>query len=158
MPRLENEYFSLYGGLNYETFRRHFENQAKGESNIRLIKDMNSLKGDSRFRRPSVNGKLILVDLAGEKASGGGGKSDHPPIKVVDENSAVTKRAVDRVAAEKIKPATTACAGNKKAKPRSKSQSNTNNRGERTGAGKRKSGGDRAKKAIKKARDIFEER
>ena len=156
MPRIQENYFSLEGGLSYKTFLDHFLKQAKGHPNITHIKHTDFPKGDGRFPKPCVNGRLILVDLATEKNTNAKNEQQ-PAIKVQDENEAVTKRVVDRVAAERgTSGGSPRRQSNKARAPKSKSHSKTTSGPGASGRGKKRKVGS-ASRAIKKARDVFED-
>ena len=156
MPRVLDTYYSLEGGLSYNTFLRHFQDQAKGAANITLIKDINSLKGDARFRKQAVNNTLILVDLASEEKVNAK-KEKQPPVRVIDPTELTRLRANDRVAAESCVGASSSPYKNDGAGAESHSELSTHGRKRSV---KRKRGNLAAKsskRAIKRARDIFED-
>lgn len=151
MPRVLDTYYGLEGGLSYKKFLKHFQDQAKGTSNIALINDLNS--GDAHFRKPFVNNSLILVDLASHENANAKNEKQ-PAVRVIDPTELARLRAVDRVAAESVTDPSPDSYKAKAVKTKRHSKTSTQRR---KSALKRKSVNVRAKTTIKRARDIFED-
>ena len=150
-----NQYFGLQGGLSYKSFLKHFTDQAEGSANLQLMRNLNSLKGDARFKKPAVNNSLILVSLASSENTNAKNEKQ-PAIEVYDESESARRRAQDKVVDETIDLQATPVKQVKRTVSGSKSHSQTNFRHKRSTSGTDSNAAISARKAIKRTRDIFE--
>lgn len=145
-----NQYYGLQGGLSFKTFLRHFENQANGTANLELMRNRNSLKGDTKFKRPTVNNSLILVSLASSENANRKNERQ-PAIEVYDEAESARLRALDKAMDESEHPPHPP---SKRGRPGRKAHSNSGGGRRQIPAGT--TGKSAAKKTVKRAENIFE--
>lgn len=152
-----DKYFSVEGGLSYKKLFKHFKDQAKGSRNIGLISDHGPIRDTKAgFRRPRLHGSLVLVDM-GDHVDSVNKRGEHvPKVEVIDPTEGDRLRAEAEVVDEnrrtsQLTPHPNNGAGYRKPQ--------TNNGRQRGQSGKRKAttATSAAKKAIKRAKDIFED-
>lgn len=157
MAHSSHKYFSVEGGLSYQKLLKHFKDQAKGSRNISLLSDHGPIRDTKAgFRRPRLHGALVLVDM-GDHVDTVNKRGEHvPKVEVVDPTEGDRLRAEAQVADENRRTAQPTPHPNNGGSYR-KSQTNSGRRGGKTGKRRAATGTSAAKKAIKRAKDIFED-
>ena len=152
MSQFQGKYFSAEGGLSYKNLLKHFERQAKGEQNLTLMRDY-KYKGNAaaKFRRPTLHGSLILVDVGAENDIVNSQGEKQPKVEIFDPTEGIRRRAVEQVHDEQQRDKTTSTI-KKPQSSKHRQQGSTSKRKASTSAKPKKS----SNKAIKRARDIFE--
>lgn len=158
MAYSDNKYYSMDGGLSYNRLLKHFKDQANGTRNIGLMSDHGTVRDTKAgFRRPRVHGSLVLVDM-GTRHDTVNQRGEHvPKVEVVDPTEGDRRRAEAQVAEENQRTSGTVQRSNNQG---GQKKGQTRNRRQSGSTTKRKvppaSGTAAAKRAIKRAKDIFD--
>ena len=156
MNSSNHHYYGLQGGLSYKRFLKHFADQAEGSANLQLLHNINSLKGDARFKKPAVNNSLILVSLASSENTNAKNEKQ-PAIEVYDESESARRRAQDIVVDEATDTMAKTVKRTKTSSTGSKAHSKVNHQYRRSVTKKKEpKAAISAKNTIKRTRDIFE--
>lgn len=142
MPKLNSlptDYYSLQGGVGYNAILDHFKQQAEGQQQQRGI--MPTSGGNGRNQNGKSKGsRLRLVKIASKADA-----RDTPKVDVVDPNEAVKNRATAEL---KRKLSSNMAAPATNSQSRSRRGRGKNSQSSTTAA---------ASKAIKRARDVFDQ-
>lgn len=97
-----NGYYATDGGLDYETFQKHFEKQSEGKITSMMMNNATSLTTLKKMTNTG-RGRLVLISMTGKDKDIQAQGQNVGKLEVIDPTEAARRRAVDAAKEESVK-------------------------------------------------------